>query len=112
MALTVMTKDPRGLIADVRAAMKCGTVKSWSVDADGDFTMTTDVFKLKAWLRPSLREDRIVLNVLTQRGTTMSRRIYAVYHARFAEMLLEHFDTRFETVRASALALSGDIVKA
>ena len=34
----------------------------------------------------------------------MSKVIYAVYHGRFAEMLLTYFDEEIETVEISSLA--------
>jgi predicted nucleic acid-binding protein len=36
---------------------------------------------------------------------------YAVYHGRFIEMLLTHFDLKFTQARASALPETGDIVE-
>jgi hypothetical protein len=38
--------------------------------------------------------------------------VYAVYHGRFAEMLLAHFDKEFSEARASAMPAAADIIKA
>ncbi len=55
-----------------------------------------------------MREDRIVFNILGRRGQAMSRTVYAVYHGRFIEMLLSHFDSRFDRAVASAMPKPGD----
>jgi hypothetical protein len=112
MAITVTTSTPRKLLADVRSAIKSGGVTAWSVDADGDFTHTSDALVRKAWFRPRLLDDRVVFRILTPRGTTMSKTTYGAYHGKFVQMLLTKFDAEFEAVSASALATPEDVVKA
>jgi hypothetical protein len=86
-------------------------VRTWSYDSDGDFTHTAEQWNKKAWLRPREEDDRLILNVLTPRSTTLSKLLYAIYHGRFIEMLLNHFDGKFKRASASAFASSGDVVK-
>ena len=37
----------------------------------------------------------------------MSKAIYAVYHGRFVEMLLTHFDSEIEEIKVSSLLEKG-----
>lgn len=41
----------------------------------------------------------------------MSKATYAFIHGRFAEMLLEFFDLRLESVSLTSLPIEGDIVR-
>lgn len=111
MAVTVSTNDPAGLLAAIKAAINGEEVRTWSYDTDGDFTHTAEQWKNKAWLRPRLEEGCLVLNILAPRASNMSTTVYAVYHGRFVEMLLTHFDSKFKRAEASALPIRPDKVK-
>lgn len=87
-------------------------IETWSYDSDGDFTHTPTQWSKKAWLRPSVQGGALVLNILNPKGVTLSKEIYGVYHGRFIEMLLTHFDTKFSDAEASAAVAVGDIVSA
>ena len=110
MAVVVKTENPRGLLSDIRRAIDEDKVRTWSYDADGDFTHTTDQWAHRAWLRPRVREGRLIFNVVPPRTRDISRAVYGVYHGRFIEMLPDHFDMQFTDVSATALATSGDKV--
>jgi len=110
MAVIVITETPGALLRSMKEAMRNGNVDTWSVDSDGDFTHTPAQWNKKAWFRPAVEEGRLVCRILTPQGQTMSRVVYGIYHGRFIEMLLTHFDTMFEDARATALAQLGDVV--
>jgi hypothetical protein len=111
MAVIVFTSDPPGLLRAIRLATADGSIATWSIDADGDFTHTAEQWRLKAWLRPKVLTDRIVFNIFPPKKTVISKTTYAIYHGRFIEMLLAHFDTQFERALATGLATDGDRVK-
>jgi hypothetical protein len=110
MAIVVYTDKPAALLESIKKAVQDGTVETWSVDADGDFTHTPEQWVRRAWFRPRIEQDRIRFNVLTPKGTKMSRGVYAVFHGRLIEMLLAHFDLRFSRAVATALPVNGDAV--
>lgn len=112
MAIIVTVDSPQRLLAEIKEAVDGGTVTSWHYDADGDFTHSTEQWKRKAWFRPVLESDKIVFRIITPRNTAMSRQMYAIYHSRFVEMLLDHFDEKFSRVVATALPAHGDLTKA
>jgi hypothetical protein len=110
MAIRVFCDKPRTLLADIKAAIENEEVITWKVDSDGDFTHTPEQWRNRAWFRARIFDDRIVFNIIGSKTKTLSREVYAVYHGRFVEMLLSHFDKEFERVSATALAAAGDIV--
>ena len=110
MAVIAFASAPRNLLDSIRSEIRAGRVETWSVDSDGDFTHDPEQWESKAWFRPKVGTDRIIFYILTPQNTTMKKSTYAVYHGRFIEMLLAHFDTRFQRAIATALPVEGDSV--
>jgi hypothetical protein len=110
MAIVVKTDQPRALLSAIRAAIDNGAIETWSYDADGDFTHTPAQWKHKAWLRPSIADGDLIFTTVAPQKTAMTKAVYAVYHGRFIEMLLRHFDVSFSVARATALPSHGDSV--
>ena len=112
MAVIVDCTDPQGLLDSIKQAINGGKVDTWIVDADGDFTHLPEQWRNLAWLRPKVAQGRLVFRILGPRGKGISVVVYAVYHGRFIEMLIAHFDAKFSNVHASAYPTEGDIVGA
>lgn len=110
MAVIVYTSNPSTLLQSIKSAISEAKVETWSTDADGDFTHSPEQWRLKAWFRPKIADDRLVFRILSPKNVRMSRVTYAVYHGRFIEMLLNHFDTKFQRAIATALPTEGDQV--
>jgi hypothetical protein len=108
MAVKIITDDPKGLLAAIRKAIKDGKIDTWEVDDDGDFVHSPEQWRFKAWLRPSAQKDALVFNTIGPKETKISVTTYAVYHGRFIEMLLAHFDEKFLDATASALPTPQD----
>ena len=102
MAVIVKTSKPSELLKAIRKAIDDKTIETWSYDADGDFTHTPPQWDKKAWLRPKAYPDEVRLGILGPKDMKLSKSIYGVYHGRFIEMLLDHFDTAFTLATASA----------
>ena len=102
MAIMVFTDDPKRLLADIKKAIDDGHVETWSYDEEGDFIHTPNQWAGKAWLRPSVQQGVLSFGILGQKNIVMTKLIYGVYHGRFIEMLLTHFDTRFTNATATA----------
>jgi len=100
MALTVLTNNPKGLLAAIYKGIDDGNIDTWGYDKDGDFTHTPTQWKDKAWLKPDAG-DQLRFKIIGQKSVPLSKEIYAVYHGRFSEMLLAHFDDRLTAVTAS-----------
>jgi hypothetical protein len=61
-------------------------------------------------LKPNLGPNALTLNIVRPSSGSISSEVYAIYHGRFIEMLLAHFDGLFGNANASALAAEGDII--
>lgn len=102
MAIIVQTNNPTGLLASIKKAIDNKEVETWSYDNDGDFTHTPEQWHKKAWLRPRIYPNELRFGILGPKDVKLSKTIYGVYHGRFIEMLLSHFDNSFITVSATA----------
>lgn len=110
MAVRVFTDKPEDLLSTIKGAVSEGSVVGWKVDEDGDFTVTAANIANHAWMRPKVLSDRLLFNIIGKKGGTLSTRMYAVYHARLIEMLLNHFDDGFKSAAATAMPISGDLL--
>jgi hypothetical protein len=110
MAVTVYTDDPKHLLSELKKAIQEKKIVTWRVDEDGDFTHEPEQWRYKAWLRPSIRDGKLVFTTIKRKDEKTSRLVYAIYHGRFIEMLLTHFDEKFERAEASALPSDSDSV--
>ena len=110
MALVVYTQNPAGLLAAIKKAINDRRVVTWEFDSDGDFTHTPQQWRNRAWMCPTLLQGALRFNILGTRQQPMSKEDYAVYHGRFLEMLMAHFDKDFSTASATALATAEDLI--
>jgi hypothetical protein len=110
MAVRVFCPNPGGLLQKLKAAIRSGSIQTWQLDSDGDFTHSPEQWRNLAWFRPVVQPDRIVFKILARTGTVMSKTTYAIYHGRFVEMMLAHFDEESSRISATSLPADGDIV--
>lgn len=110
MAITVHLRESIDLVDSIKKKIDSKAITTWIYDSDGDFTHDVDQWRYKAWIRPRHNEDKqkIVFNILGRNDRKMTSAEYAVYHGRFAEMLLVHFDLQISRVELSALPTSSD----
>ena len=109
MAIFVKTKTPRMLVGNIKKLIDEQKIDTWSVDSDNDFTHDVDQWRNKAWIRHKIEAGRVVFFVICRKGIDMTIVEYAVYHGRFVEMLLAHFDKECDAIEVSPLATSYDI---
>jgi hypothetical protein len=112
MAVRVATSQPQALLAAIKRAIEQRHVETWTYDKDGDFTHTPTQWANKCWLRPHFGSGVLTFTTLPPRGVALSKEIYAVYHGRFIEMLLAHFDSQFADAEATAVGTTQDVVRA
>ena len=112
MAIYFYTADPAKLLAAIRTSIDEGKIKTWSYDSDGDFTHTAEQWKFKAWLRPQIKDGALRFVIFPPMATSLSKRIYGIYHGRFVESVLIHADVLFTRVETTALATEGDLTTA
>lgn len=103
MAVRLFTDNAVRLLNSIKTAVRNGDIETWTYDKDGDFTHTThdNQWANRAWLRPSKRDDRLLLNIIFALNEKQKREVYAIYHGRFIEMAIRHFPTLFSTAVAT-----------
>ena|ERR1700761_3274427 len=109
MALIFTTPDPAQLLKEIKAGIDNKDIETWVYDADGDFTHKPTQWYQKAYLRPKIYTGELRFGILNASGTELSRLHYAVYHGRFIEMLLTHFDEKFTKALATAQKSDPDL---
>ena len=102
MAIIVNTPNATQLLTAIKKAIDKGEVDTWTYDADGDVTHSPEQWKSKAWLRPVIAPGTLIFGLLGKKDADMTKVVYGVYHGRFIEMLLTHFDNDFSAASATA----------
>lgn len=110
MAVTVYCNNPGELLENIKSKIGDGNIETWKIDSAGDFTHTPEQWIYQAWMRPKIYEDHLTFIILGSTKMKMSKTVYGIYHGRFIEMLLTHFDRQFTRVYATSLPTSNDIV--
>jgi hypothetical protein len=110
MSVSVITVKPKTLLTAIKKAIDDKKVVTWEYDSDGDFTHSPEQWKNKAWFKSKVLEGRLVFGIAGQAKVNTSTEVYAVYHGRFIEMLLAHFDAEFTTAAVTAMPDSNDSI--
>lgn len=108
MALIVKTSNPIGLLSDIKKAIDSKSIQTWSYDSDGDFTHSPEQWQHKAWMSPKVYNGELHFGFIGNKDVNTTKLLYAVFHGRFAEMLLNHFDDKLSNVQATAMPTSID----
>ncbi len=111
MAILVATHNPRSLLSAIKAKIDSGKVDTWGYDSDGDFTHSPAQWQDKAWLKPSIASGTLTFGLIGRKEVAMGKEVYAIYHGRFIEMLLAHFDDSFSSAQATAQSAPSDLFK-
>ncbi len=95
MAIIITNSNPTELLKKIYKAIDDKKIVTWSYDKDKDFTHETDQWRDLAWFSPQVYPNELRFGILGQKGIKLSTEVYAIYHGRFIEMLLAHFDSDF-----------------
>lgn len=109
MAIIIKTDTPKALLQAIKDQIDEKEILTWSYDNDGDFTHTPDQWNKQAWLRPVVGQGELTFGIIGPQDVGVTSVIYGVYHGRFIEMVLSHFDKKFTRVSATALLTEPDI---
>ena len=110
MALIVRCEDAQSLLDRLRSAIDEGTVTSWRYDSDGDLKLLNPQWRSQGWMRPAVKETRLVFNAVSPQGQTMTSGAYAALHTGLISELLKHLDSYFTSVQATAIPSANDII--
>lgn len=111
MAIKVKTKNPSSLINDIKQMIDDKKVDTWKYDSDGDFTHSSPQWEYHAWIRAKIVGlDEVVFSIIGRNDRKMTTMEYAIYHGRFVEMLLVHFDGVCKSIDVSPLPTLYDFI--
>lgn len=110
MAVFINTDNPTELLSEIKKAIDKREIVTWEYDNDGDFTHTPEQWRKKAWLRPHVEPNRLIFGIVDRKDINLSIDEYAVFHGRFVEMILEHFDKKCSEIKVSPLGTKYDII--
>lgn len=109
--ITFNSASPQQLLVSLREAIRKGHITTWS-EQNGYFTHTPTQWAHKAWLHPSIQGSELRFAIIKPQDTNITTEVYAVYHGRFIETMLAHFDKQFSNGFASAMPTLVDRVAA
>ncbi len=112
MSIYVRTSNPQKLVNDINEKIENSFIDTWSVDSDGDYTHTAEQWKNHAWIHPIIESGRVVFAIWGRVNENLSVVDYAIYHGRFVEMLLAHFDHQCDSIDVSSLGTKYDRIRA
>lgn len=110
MAINFKTNDPQGLLRAFKSEINAKKCVTWSYDEKGYFTHTPQQWKFKAWLKPTIYNGQLTMNIVGRKDEATSSAVYAVYHGRFIEAMLTHCDDKFVTGDATSMPTNTDII--
>ncbi|WP_301797084.1 hypothetical protein [Burkholderia gladioli] len=109
MTIYAKTADPAALLKSIKKLIDEKKIETWAYDSAGDFYHTPTQWNRKAWLRPSVGFGTLEFRLIRRNDEDLTKTVYGVYHGRFIEMLLTHFDETCDSVEASAVQPSYSI---
>lgn len=112
MSIYVKSSNPQKLINDIKDTIEQLGIETWSVDKDGDYTHTAEQWKNHAWIHPIVETERVVFAIWGRVNENLTVVDYAIYHGRFVEMLLAHFDHQCDRIEVTSLATKYDRINA
>ncbi|VWC40581.1 hypothetical protein BLA6993_07025 [Burkholderia lata] len=103
MTIYAKTADPAALLKSIKKLIDTNKIETWAYDAAGDFYHTPTQWNRRAWLRPIVGFGNLEFRLIRRNDEVLTKTVYGVYHGRFIEMLLTHFDETCDAVEASAM---------
>lgn len=98
MAIYIKTKNPQHLIDNINKLIRDRDIVTWTVDREGDYTIDRDQWRFRAWMRPVVEQNRLVIEIIQSRKFSLTSELYGVYHGRFVTTILAHFYNEIEGI--------------
>jgi len=114
MAIYFLTDNARTLLGKFNERIDQqeakGKITTWEKSDDGEYYTHTSVdWRKKAWMKPLVKSDRLVFNIIKPKNHSVSAVVYGFYHGHLIETFLNHFDEDFTEGKATARATSDDM---
>lgn len=105
MAIYVTTENPLELYKKIGNAINAGEIETWKIDDNKLLTHATSTgqWERAAWFGCKLEDGLAIFFIVGRNDRAMTIEEYAIYHGRFLEMLLSHFDHDATVISISPL---------
>ncbi|HEY4318612.1 MAG TPA: hypothetical protein VGN04_13510 [Herbaspirillum sp.] len=103
MAITVPTTAPLDLLLQIKSDIAAQQTDEWVWDADGDITLSEAEYRGKAWFRPYVKEGKLVFGIIPATEPKMTPALFAYYHGRLLQTLLERYQNLAGETMTSSL---------
>ena len=110
MAIYIKTDLPQSLVMSIREMIDKEQIRTWKYDNEGDFTHSNYQWENHAWFTPIFDNDMLIFGIIGRKDMNLSAVDYAIYHGRFVEMLLTHFDPMCQSIEITPLATKYDSI--
>lgn len=101
MTVLISVADPSALLKSIKAHIDNKNVETWAYDSQGDFYHTPSQWAYQAWLRPLIEPGTLNFKLIQRKDTQLTKVVYGVYHGRFVEMLITHFQDVISAVQST-----------
>ena len=109
--ITVITKQPYSLLRRINEGIDKYEIQTWEYDSAGDYTYVSYQWRFRAWFRPIVTKgEKIEFLIVGNSRILPSRNDYAIYHGRFAEMLIAHFFKYFSKIEITPIPSRDDLM--
>lgn len=98
MAIVATTTKPGLLLLNIQHAMDDLSVETWEKDAESDFTPTQSDLRNRAWMRPRVDENALVLRLIGPEKSKIDAELFGAFHGQFVQLLLTHFSTQITAI--------------
>ena len=107
MAICIKIKSSNvDLVEKIIEKIDSHIISTWSYDDEFDFTHETGQWRNHAWISKKIAEKNLItFGIIGRRDEPMTKTKYSIFHARFAEMLLTHFDDEIEEIRLTSMPI-------
>lgn len=96
------------ILTDIRQKIDDCIIRTWDYDDDGDFTQKNTQWANDAWMTVYDENQGVVkVGIIGKLEEKMSKQLYAIYHGRFAEMLLAYYDESMMQIEITSMKENG-----
>lgn len=110
MAIIVNGCNPTELLNRINEEIRIGHIDTWIIGRGMEFTHIPTQWCGYAWMHPrrelfATSPQQLVFGIRPSNQHILTKEVYGVFHGRFAEMLVNHFDYMFTNLTVTSLLL-------
>lgn len=110
--ITIFTSRPYSLLKKINEYMDSYRIQTWEYDSQGDYTINSNQWRFLAWFRPLVTKgEKIDFIIVGNKEAVTTIHDYAVYHGKFAEMLISHFFPYFSRIEMTPVPTRYDLIR-